>query len=109
MVNRMQNVFTFSTRALGGFSLSDIAFLRVIFPALEACQEILVTHRILKEVTRTYVGNDPHERILAGDVHRGDVTSRPAAILFADMRDFTGLTAEMTAQQATDLLNEYYD
>ncbi|MEP5178595.1 MAG: adenylate/guanylate cyclase domain-containing protein [Rhizobiaceae bacterium] len=109
MVNGMQNVFTFATKAQDGFSRSDIAFLQAIFPALEACQEILVTHRILKEVTRTYVGADPHERILAGDVHRGEVTSRQAAIIFTDMRDFTGLTSQMSAQQATDLLNDYYD
>ncbi|NKB52114.1 MAG: adenylate/guanylate cyclase domain-containing protein [Rhizobiaceae bacterium] len=109
MVNGLQNVFTFATKAEGGFSDANVAFLRAIFPAMEACQEILVTHRILKEVTRTYVGEDPHQRILAGDVHRGEVTSRRAAILFTDMRDFTELTSTMTAQQATDLLNEYYD
>lgn len=109
MVNGLQNVFTFATKTEDGFSDSDIAFLRAIFPALEACQEILVTHRILKEVTRTYVGEEPHTRILAGDVHRGEVTSCHAAILFTDMRDFTSITAPMTAQQATDLLNDYYD
>jgi adenylate cyclase len=109
MVNGMQNVFTFATKAPGGFSPNHLAFLHAIFPALEVCQEVLVTHRILKEVTRTYVGEEPHERILAGDVHRGDVTSCRAAIIFTDMRDFTGITASMTAQQATDLLNDYYD
>lgn len=109
MVNGLQNVFTFATKSDDGFSDTDMAFLRAIFPALEACQEILVTHRILKEVTRTYVGEEPHTRILAGDVHRGEVTSCHAAILFTDMRDFTSLTAPMTAQQATDLLNDYYD
>lgn len=109
MVNGLQNVFTFASKDKQGFSQTDLAFLRCIFPALEACQEILVTHRILKEVTRTYVGAEPHERILSGDVHRGEVTSCQAAILFTDMRDFTGITSEMTTQSATDLLNEYYD
>ena len=109
MVNGLQNVFTFATKAKDGFRKTELAFLRAIFPALEACQEILVTHRILKEITRTYVGEEPHERILAGDVHRGEVTSCRAAIIFTDMRDFTGLTSKMTAQQATNLLNEYYD
>jgi adenylate cyclase len=109
MVNGMQNVFTFATRAPGGFSAADVALLRATFPALAACQEILVVHRILKEVTRMYVGEEPHERILAGDVHRGEVTHIRSAILFADMRDFTALTAAMSAEQATRLLNAYYD
>ncbi len=109
MVNRMQNVFTFATKQPGGFTENHLAVLRATFPAIEACQEILVTHRILKEVTRTYVGEEPHARILAGDVHRGEVTSCQAAIQFTDMRDFTGLTASLSAQDATALLNDYYD
>jgi adenylate cyclase len=32
-----------------------------------------------------------------------------AAILFADMRDFTGLTSRLSEEAATALVNEYYD
>lgn len=109
LVNDMQNVFTFATTTDGGFSPSDVAFLQATFPAIAACQEILVVHRMLKEVTRMYVGEEPHKRILAGDAHRGSVTHIKSAILFADMRDFTSITAEMTAEEATSLLNDYYD
>ncbi len=109
MVNGLQNVFTFATKAPLGFSFENIAVLQTSFPAIEACQEILVTHRILKEVTRIYVGEEPHRRILGGDVHRGEVTRLKAAILFADMRDFTSLTADMEAEDATAFLNTYYD
>ncbi len=109
LVNGMENVFTFATKDPAGFSAEDIALLQVTLPAIGACQEILVVHRILQEVTRMYLGEEPHQRILAGDVHRGEVTRIKSAILFADMRDFTSLTAEMTAENATALLNDYYD
>ena len=109
LANGMKNVFTFATTAPGGFRDEDIALLRATFPAIAACQEILVMHRILNEVTRMYVGEEPHKRILAGDVHRGEVTRIQSAILFADMRDFTSITAELSAEDATALLNEYYD
>ena len=109
MVNGMQNVFTFATKSESGFTDENIAFIQAAFPAIEACQEILVTHRILREVTRIYVGEEPHMRILGGDVHRGEVTKFKSAILFADMRDFTSITSEMSAEDATALLNEYYD
>ena len=56
-----------------------------------------------------YVGEEPHQRILSGDVKRGDVSSIRSAILFADMRDFTALTAPMGAAETTALLNVYYD
>ncbi|UWR12011.1 adenylate/guanylate cyclase domain-containing protein [Sulfitobacter mediterraneus] len=109
MANGMQNIFSFATQAEAGFSDVDVALLQATFPAIEACQEILVMHRILKEVTRMYVGEEPHERILAGDVHRGEVTRLRSAILFADMREFTLLTSDLSAESATALLNEYYD
>lgn len=109
LVNDMQNVFTFATTDEGGFSTSDVAFLQATFPAIAACQEILVVHRMLKEVTRMYVGEEPHKRILAGDAHLGSVTHIKSAILFADMRDFTSITSEMSAEEATSLLNAYYD
>ena len=109
MVNQMQNVFTFATRAANGFSIQNIAFIKAAFPAIEACQEILVTHRILKEVTRIYVGEEPHRRILAGDVRRGEVTRINSSILFADMRGFTRMTADLSAEASTALLNDYYD
>jgi adenylate cyclase len=63
----------------------------------------------MREVMRMYVGNEPHLRILSGDVRRGEVLRIRAAILFADMRDFTGLTSHLSEEAATALVNDYYD
>jgi adenylate cyclase len=107
--NGMRNGFTFATRAKQGFSEQDIAVLRSILPTLAALQEILALRRVMREVMRMYVGDEPHLRILSGDVRRGEVLRIRAAILFADMRDFTGLTAHLSEEAATALVNEYYD
>jgi adenylate cyclase len=56
-----------------------------------------------------YVGDEPHLRILSVDVRRGEILRIRAAILFADMRDFTGLTSHLPEEAATALVNEYYD
>ena len=109
MKSGMAATFSFATRDPDGFSALDIAFLRAAFPALSACQEILTTHRAMHEVMRMYVGEEPHRRILKGDVHRGEVVHVRSALLFADMRRFTELTADMSATEATALLNTYYD
>ncbi len=109
MANGMSSTFSFATRDKAGFSEVDFAFFRAVFPALAACQEILATHRIMTEVLRMYVGEEPQKRILAGDVHRGDVMRIRSAILFADMRNFTGLTSDMRAEAATAMLNDYFD
>jgi adenylate cyclase len=107
--NGMHNGFTFATRAPNGFSNEDIAVLRSIFPTLAALQEVLATQRVMREVMRMYVGDEPHLRILSGDVRRGEVLRIRAAILFADMRDFTSLTAHLSEEAATALVNDYYD
>jgi adenylate cyclase len=107
--NGMHNGFTFATRAPHGFSDQDVAVLRSIFPTLAALQEVLALSRVMREVMRMYVGNEPHLRILSGDVRRGEVLRIRAAILFADMRDFTALTSHLSEEAATALVNEYYD
>jgi adenylate cyclase len=71
--NGMRNGFTFATRASRGFSDQDVAVLRSILPTLAALQEILALRRVMREVMRMYVGNEPHLRILSGDVRRGEV------------------------------------
>ena len=101
MANGMSSTFSFATRHTSGFSADHFAFLRAVFPAIAAAQEILATHRIMSEVLRTYVGHEPQQRILAGDVHRGEVMHIQSAILFADMRRFTELTSDMSAESAT--------
>ena len=109
MVNGFQNSYAFASRRPSGFSDEDRAVLRLVMPVLAVCQEVFAMHRILQEVTRTYIGAGPQERILAGDVVRGEVTRIRSAILFADMRRFTELTAEISAEAAVALLNAYYD
>ena len=108
-INGMQNGFSFATKAEGGFGDQDMAVLRAIFPVLASLMEILALTRILNEVVRLYVGDEPRKRILAGDVHRGEVTRIRSAILFADMRGFTSLSMGLEAEQVTELLNRYYD
>ncbi|MCB4455785.1 adenylate/guanylate cyclase domain-containing protein [Leisingera sp. McT4-56] len=102
-------IFSFATREPQGFSQDDLLFLRAVLPAMAACQELLATARAMQEVLRIYAGEEPQRRILSGDVRRGEVMRIRSAILFADMRRFTELTAGMSAEGATGLLNAYYD
>lgn len=89
---RNRNGITFATRAAGGFSQAHFDFFRRIVPAVRMVMELRASERILDEVLQTYVGSDPHDRILAGDVHRGSVTRIRSAILFSDLRGYTGLS-----------------
>jgi adenylate cyclase len=106
---RQRNGVTFASRAPDRFSEQHIEFFVAILPALQAVLEVRAANRMLDEVLHTYVGGDPRRRILAGDVHRGAVTRIRSAILFSDLRGFTGLTMRLSEEAIADLLNRYFD
>jgi adenylate cyclase len=106
---RQRNGVTFATLAPARFTERHIEFFVAILPALKAVLEVRAAHRMLDEVLNTYVGGDPRRRILAGDVHRGAVTRIRSALLFSDLRGFTGLTMRLTEEAIADLLNRYFD
>jgi adenylate cyclase len=106
---RPRNGMSFATLAPDRFSAAHIAFFRTILPAMRAVIEVRATSRMLDEVLHTYVGDDPHRRILAGDVHRGAVTRIRSALLFCDLRGFTDLTMRLDEEAIADVLNRYFD
>lgn len=105
----LANGMTLATKAYTGFSEDDRIIIGLAAPALAAAAEILALDTMLDDLLRIYVGDEPHRRILNGDVHRGEVTRVRSAILFADMRNFTTLSLDLSAEEVTQLLNRYYD
>jgi len=107
--NGTRNGITFATRSPDGFADEDIAILRFIMPALAAVMEMRIVNKQLDTVLKIYVGDEPHRAILSGDIRRGQVKRIRSAILFADMRDYTRISADMTPEEAVDLLNIFFD
>lgn len=107
--NGTRNGITFATRGADGFRDEDIAILRFVMPTLAAVMEMRIVNRTLDQVLRIYVGDEPHTAILAGDIRRGQVRRIRSAILFADMRDYTRISADMTPEEAVTLLNIFFD
>jgi len=93
---------TCTTRRPGGFTDAQIAGLQVIMTPLARVAEI----RVLLD---TYVGHDAGERILAGQIRRGDIEEIHAAIWLSDMRGFTALADRLPPPVLMDLLNRYFD
>lgn len=100
---------TFATRRPEGFGPSDLALLRAVEAAAAATLDVNRVWILLNETLRMYIGEEPKNRVLSGQVRRGDVVPMRAAIVFADMRGFTALSAAMTAAQTVELLNRYFD
>ncbi|SDR47109.1 adenylate cyclase [Rhizobiales bacterium GAS113] len=108
-INDMTAWVTLATRSPGGFSSRDLAVFASIMPPFSALLELRVAWGTLRNVLRIYVGDEPRQAILSGNVKRGQVSTIRSAILFADMRDSTQHTVELGVVGAVELFNSFFD
>jgi adenylate cyclase len=71
--------------------------------------EIMQARRMTLGLLDAFVGPRISERILQGQVKRGDGDRIEAAFWYSDLRGFTGLSELLQAAQLLDLLNEYFE
>jgi adenylate cyclase len=103
------NAITLATTRPAGFSDDDIAFIEALMPHVAIVFEARVGHRTAANVLKAYLGEDASRRVLGGEVTRGSGEAINAAILFADIRDFTGLSETLPGDQVIQLLNGYFE
>jgi adenylate cyclase len=103
------HVVTWTTRAADGFSADDIAALTAVAAPLARIAEIFALRRTARNLLDTYVGPHSGERILKGQIRRGDTESIHAAIWLSDMRGFTALADRLAPKTLIELLNRYFD
>jgi adenylate cyclase len=102
-------VATWATKHPSGFSEAHIAGIEAIVAPLARVAEIRALRRTAGNLLDTYVGNQAGERILAGQIRRGDTESIRAAIWLSDMRGFTRMTEILQPSETIALLNRYFD
>ena len=107
--NGTLNIISYATKHPDGFSDRDIVIMATLLPTLRTVPELMTYHRMIEDVTRTYLGRAPGRRVLDGDVRRGEVSSIDAAILISDMRDFTMISDLADDRDTVRMLNAYYD
>ncbi|MFC4172752.1 adenylate/guanylate cyclase domain-containing protein [Microvirga sp. GCM10011540] len=108
-INGAENALSLATRAPEGFGERGLTILRLVMPSFALVTELRATSNRLDEVLRIYVGDDPHRAILSGAILRGQVTRIRSAILFADMREYTRISSNLSPESAVELLNDYFD
>lgn len=107
--NRMVNVMTVSTRDIRGFDADEVARLQALANLLAPLIELLVMRRTTLGLLDTFVGKRISERILQGQVKRGDGEKISAAFWYSDLRGFTALSETLPTAQLLKLLNDYYE
>ncbi len=100
---------TFATRRPTGFGIEDIGVIARVIPYVAILIDVRSTWVALHQLLRTYVGDEPHQAILRGNTKRGQVSTIKSAMLFADMRNSVGHTAELSATEAVEVFNALFD
>ena len=103
------NAASWATDAPGGFAEEHVALLHRLQPVYNLVLELKALRRIAGRLLSVYLGNDPGERILQGEIRRGDTRPIRAAMLMVDLRHFTRLSVTRPAEQVTWVLNEFFD
>ncbi|MCF3642453.1 adenylate/guanylate cyclase domain-containing protein [Rhizobium sp. TRM95111] len=102
-------VGSWSTDAAEGFSDNVIDALLRIQNSLAVAAKMAVLGKLAGNMLMTYLGGNAGQRVLSGQIRRGDGETIRAALVMADMRQST-LLAEREGRQAyIDTLNEFFD
>jgi adenylate cyclase len=103
------HAITLATAAPGGFTDADLARFAALSNLLAPLVEIAALRRTALGLLDTFVGPRISERILAGQVKRGDGDRIDAAFWYSDLRGFTGLSESLPTGELLHLLNDYFE
>ena len=103
------HAITFASRAESGFDDEHLAAFRRVMTPLARVGEILALSRTAVNLLNTYVGRNAGERILGGQIQRGDVEPIRAVIWFSDLRGFTALSGSVSPEELIRSLNELFE
>jgi adenylate cyclase len=92
-----------------GFSARDVAIVERLRQPLAAALEPTAMRRSTASLLRTYLGEGPAGAVLAGSIRRGDRRRIEAAILLADLRDFTSLSERLAEAALFGALDRYFE
>jgi adenylate cyclase len=99
------HVVTWTTKAAGGFTDEAVAGIESVVPPLTRLSEVYTLRRTAANLLNVYVGHNAGERILKGQISRGDTTTLEAAIWLSDLRGFTTLSEALSPGELIGLLN----
>ena len=100
---------SWSTDQRGGFSDGEIEALLGIQGALAVACKMAARDGVAKSALSTYLGAKAGERVLSGQIKRGDGETTRAAIIWGDLRSSTQMAEQLGRQGYIDNLNAFFD
>ncbi len=99
----------FTTDDIRGFSRDDVTRIEELSPFLAAALEPAAMRRSAESLLKTYLGDGPAKRIVAGAIRRGDQVEIEAAVLLTDLRGYTVLSEQLRPTELLERLGEYLE
>ena len=103
------NVISLTTKRPGGFSTGDLGHIYEIMPLLSRLFEAHAVRRTAINLLDTYLGKLTGQRVLKGNIQRGDGDNVHAIIWFCDLRNSTALADTMAQEDFLKLLNQFLE
>ena len=100
---------SWATAQPGGFSETDIIALLRIQKRLAVTAKVAVLKNLAQSAITTYLGNDAGNRVMEGQIRRGDGETIRAAIVMGDIRGSTQMAEDLGRQGYIDALNIFFD
>ena len=108
-VNGEVHAASFATRRAGGFRDDELAALRRLLAPFTRMVEIFGNMQKARNILDAYLGPNAGQKVLAGQIKRGDGEDINAVIWFCDLRDSTPLADSMSRRDFLALLNDYFE
>ena len=100
---------SWSTNSRGGFSDDEIEALISVQDRLAVAAKMAVRGDVAKSALMTYLGPNAGQRVLSGQIKRGDGETIRAAIVWGDLRNSTAMAEQLGRQAYIDNLNSFFD
>jgi adenylate cyclase len=92
-----------------GFFDADLRALHRIQRRLAVACRMTIRGQVAENVVETYLGRGAGERVLAGQIRRGDGETIPAVIWYSDLRGSTAMAEKLSREGYTEVLNCYFE
>jgi len=104
-----RNSVSLATRRPGGYTDLDITEIERLLHPFALVMEIFSGRDLARTLLDTYLGRISGQRVLQGQIKRGDGQSIDAVIWFSDLRESTPLSSALGEQRFLELLNDYFE
>jgi len=106
---REQPWITFATKAKNGFSDAEISTLKDLCVPLSWKARVSIAETATQSLLSVYLGSNAAQRVMNGQFKRGTGESIHAVIWYCDLRDFTVLGGERSAEELVYILDNFFE